>query len=61
MALWVELDGEQISLWCHSGGDSGIFTYLLFDPINKSGVITFQNNMSGGALEFMKYLFRKNV
>lgn len=36
------------NLWGHSGGDPGITTFLFFNPINKIGVITFQNAATGG-------------
>ncbi|WP_259016233.1 serine hydrolase domain-containing protein [Emticicia fluvialis] len=46
---------KTISLWGQTGGDPGITTYLLFDPIEKMGIITFQNNATDGT----SYIARK--
>ncbi|RYU92649.1 serine hydrolase domain-containing protein [Emticicia agri] len=48
---------ETISLWGHSGGDPGITTYLLFNPIDKTGVIAFQNNATGGTEDIVKKIY----
>ncbi|WP_162391453.1 serine hydrolase domain-containing protein [Spirosoma endbachense] len=39
---------DGTNLWGHSGGDPGITTFLFFNPIDKIGVITFQNAATGG-------------
>ncbi|WP_188133950.1 serine hydrolase [Chitinophaga sp. CF418] len=38
----------KVKLWGHSGLDPGIQTFMFFNPANKTGVITFQNNPSDG-------------
>jgi len=38
----------KVKLWGHSGLDPGIQTFLFFNPANKTGVITFQNNPADG-------------
>lgn len=51
------LADHAISLWGHTGGDPGITTYLLFNPIDKTGVITFQNNATGGTEDIVKRIY----
>ena len=53
----MDLDGNKRTLWGHTGGDPGITTFVFFDPIEKVGVITFQNHDSGGTDEVVKKLF----
>jgi hypothetical protein len=48
---------KTISLWGHTGGDPGIATYLLFNPIDKTGVITFQNSEAEGTGEIVKKIY----
>ena len=43
-----ETPSGKIILWGHSGLDPGIQTFLYFNPANKTGVITFQNNPADG-------------
>lgn len=47
----------HISLWGHTGGDPGIATYMFFNPTNKIGMITFQNNSTGGGSKIIKELY----
>ena len=53
----IESTSGRITLWGHTGGDPGITTYLFFHPIAKIGVITFQNNATGGTFEIVKKLY----
>ena len=46
-----------VSLWGHSGGDPGIATYMFFNPSNKNGMITFQNNSTGGTFKIIENLY----
>lgn len=46
------------SLWGHTGGDPGIATYLVFNPQDKIGIITFQNNCVGGQMKIIKELYQ---
>lgn len=43
-----ETPSGKFALWGHSGLDPGIQTFLFFNPSNKTGVITFQNNPADG-------------
>ncbi len=52
-----KLPNHAISLWGHTGGDPGITTYLLFNPIDKTGVITFQNNATDGTEDIVKRIY----
>lgn len=58
---WQTFKFESLSgsntLWGHTGGDPGITTYLFFHPVEKIGVITFQNNATGGTFEIIKELY----
>ncbi len=49
---------EIDSTWGHTGGDPGIATYLIFNPKNKIGIITFQNNCVGGQMKIIKKLYQ---
>ncbi len=53
----VETSSGTKRLWGHTGGDPGITTYLFFDPIEKIGVITFQNNATGGTFKIVNELY----
>ena len=46
------------SLWGHSGGDPGITTYMVFNPKNKIGIITFQNSSTGGQMKIIEELYQ---
>ncbi|WP_460471332.1 serine hydrolase domain-containing protein [Emticicia fontis] len=54
-----KLPEKTISLWGHGGGDPGIATSLLFNPIDKTGVITFQNSEAGGTADIVKKIYMK--
>lgn len=43
-----ETPSGKVKLWGHSGLDPGIQTFLYFNPANKTGVITFENNPADG-------------
>ena len=53
----IKSTSGRTTLWGHTGGDPGIATYLFFHPIDKIGVITFQNNATGGTFEIVKKLY----
>lgn len=48
----------KVKLWGHSGLDPGIQTFLYFNPANKTGVITFQNNPADGVQRIVGQLYR---
>jgi CubicO group peptidase (beta-lactamase class C family) len=58
-----ELDSlsRHIPLWGHSGSDPGITTNLVFNPVDKIGVITFQNNATGGSFSVVAKLYRATI
>lgn len=47
----------KVTLWGHSGLDPGIQTFLYFNPANKTGVITFQNNPADGTAGIVGKLY----
>jgi CubicO group peptidase (beta-lactamase class C family) len=47
----------HILLWGHAGGDPGIATCMFFNPENKIGMITFQNNSTEGAYKILTELY----
>nr|WP_310588122.1 serine hydrolase [Emticicia sp. BO119] len=52
-----KLPDKTITLWGHGGGDPGIATSLLFNPIDKTGVITFQNSETGGTGDIVRRIY----
>lgn len=48
----------KVKLWGHSGLDPGIQTFLFFNPANKTGVITFQNNPADGIQRIVGKIYR---
>jgi CubicO group peptidase (beta-lactamase class C family) len=53
----IESPTGYSKLWGHTGGDPGITAYLFFNPNDKTGVISFQNNATGGTFEIIKELY----
>jgi CubicO group peptidase (beta-lactamase class C family) len=53
-----ETPSGKVTLWGHSGLDPGIQTFLFFNPSNKTGVITFQNNPADGTPDIVGELYR---
>jgi len=51
----------KVMLWGHSGLDPGIQTYLFFNPVNKTGVITFQNNPADGIQRIVGQVYGAGV
>jgi CubicO group peptidase (beta-lactamase class C family) len=48
---------DKVTLWGHSGLDPGIQTFMFFNPENKTGVITFENNPSDGIRDIVGKLY----
>jgi CubicO group peptidase (beta-lactamase class C family) len=45
------------SLWGHAGADPGVATYMYFNPITRTGIITFQNNHNGELFSVVQRLY----
>jgi CubicO group peptidase (beta-lactamase class C family) len=52
-----ETPSGKVALWGHSGLDPGIQTFLYFNPANKTGVITFENNPADGITNIVGKLY----
>ena len=52
-----ETPSGKVTLWGHSGLDPGIQTFLYFNPANKTGVVTFENNPADGITNIVGKLY----
>ncbi len=43
MGFHMSLEEESLGLWGHNGGEQGVSTDVVFDPITKIGIIVFTN------------------
>lgn len=57
LCFYTETVNDSLKLWGHNGIDPGVRTTMYFNPENKIGIITFQNNATDGAIPILKKLY----
>ncbi|WP_271766219.1 serine hydrolase domain-containing protein [Aquimarina algiphila] len=57
LCFYTETVNDSLKLWGHNGIDLGVRTTMYFNPDNKIGIITFQNNATDGAISILKKLY----
>ena len=58
LSFYTETVNDSLKLWGHNGIDPGVRTTMYFNPENRTGVITFQNNATDGAISILKELYQ---
>lgn len=57
LCFYAETINDSLTLWGHNGLDPGVRTTMHFHPLQKYGVITFQNNPTDGVNTVLKALY----
>lgn len=58
LSFYTETINDSLKLWGHNGIDPGVRTTMYFNPDNKVGIVTFQNNATDGAISILKELYK---
>jgi len=58
LCFYTETVNDSLKLWGHNGIDPGVRTTMYFNPSDKVGIITFQNNATDGAISILKELYQ---